>query len=94
MERSVSPETILCRGGRHYYTNRDNLRGAMAARLYNDRGYIRYEMPNASENAKRDLERAVDLHHQALALTLLNLSIISIDSQDYAQAIEKIETPY
>jgi len=48
-------------------------------------------MPNASENAKRDLERAVDLHHQALALTLLNLSIISIDSQDYAQAIEKIE---
>jgi Tfp pilus assembly protein PilF len=70
---------------------RDNLRGAMAARLYNDRGYIRYEMPNESENAKRDLERAVDLHHQALALTLLNLSIIAIDSQDYVQAIEKIE---
>jgi len=35
--------------------------------------------------------RAVDLHHQALALTLLNLSIIAIDSQDYVQAIEKIE---
>lgn len=70
---------------------RDNPRRAVEARLYNDRGYIRYEIPNESENAKRDLERAISLHHRALPLTLLNLSIIAIDSQDYAQAIEKIE---
>jgi tetratricopeptide (TPR) repeat protein len=68
-----------------------NPRRAVEARLYNDRGYIRYEMPNESENARRDLERALNLHHRALPLTLLNLSIIAIDSQDYAQAIETIE---
>jgi Tfp pilus assembly protein PilF len=67
------------------------LKRALEARLYNDRGYIRYAMPNESENAKRDLERALILHHQALPLTLLNLSIIAIDNQEYAQAIEQIE---
>ena len=37
----------------------------VAARLYNDRGYIRYEMPGQTEAAIRDLERALDLHHSA-----------------------------
>jgi Tfp pilus assembly protein PilF len=66
-------------------------RRALEARLYNDRGYIRYAMPNDSENAKHDLEQSLNLHHFHLSLTLLNLSIIAIDNQDYAQAIEKIE---
>lgn len=66
-------------------------RRAREALLYNDRGYIRYGLPNESENAKRDLERALNLHHGALPLTLLNLSIIAIDSQNYTQAIEQIE---
>jgi tetratricopeptide (TPR) repeat protein len=34
---------------------------------------------------------AVAFHHQALALTLLNLSVLAIDGQDYTRAIEKIE---
>jgi hypothetical protein len=63
MERSVSPEQYSAAVDAITTQIRDNLRGAMAARLYNDRGYIRYEMPNESENAKRDLERALDLHH-------------------------------
>jgi len=42
-----------------------------------------YEIPSESENAKRDLDRALDFHHQTLALTLLNLSIIAIDDGKY-----------
>ena len=69
----------------------DNPRRTVAARLQNDRGYIRYEIEGQAENAKHDLERAVAFHHSKLALTLLNLSVIAIDNRDYAQAIEKIE---
>ena len=69
----------------------DNPRRTVAARLQNDRGYIRYEIEGQAENAKHDLERAVALHHSKLAITLLNLSVIAIDNRDYAQAIEKIE---
>ena len=69
----------------------DNPRRTVAARLQNDRGYIRYEIQGQAENAKHDLERAVAYHHSKLALTLLNLSVIAIDNRDYAQAIEKIE---
>jgi tetratricopeptide (TPR) repeat protein len=70
---------------------RDNPRRPLAARLYNDRGYIRYGIPDEAENAKRDLEMAVAFHHRALSLTLLNLSVLAIDNQDYTRAIEKIE---
>ncbi|MGH7380395.1 MAG: tetratricopeptide repeat protein, partial [Candidatus Methylomirabilales bacterium] len=63
----------------------------IAARCYNDRGYIRYGLKNASEAAKRDLEHALDLHHKSLALTLLNLAVIAIDSGDFARAVEWIE---
>jgi tetratricopeptide (TPR) repeat protein len=69
----------------------DNPRRTVAARLQNDRGYIRYEIEGQAEYAKHDLERAVALHHSQLAITLLNLSVIAIDNRDYAQAIEKIE---
>lgn len=69
----------------------ENPQPPIAARCYNDRGYIRYEVKNDSEGAKRDLEHAVDLHHSLLPLTLLNLSVIAIDNGEFARAVEWIE---
>ena len=43
-----------------------------SARLYNDRGYIRYGLHQKDE-AKRDLQRALDLHCYHLPITLSNL---------------------
>jgi len=60
------------------------------ARLHNDRGYIRYGVKEQIDLAKRDLQRAIDLHHQSLALTLLNLAIIAIDASDFEAGIEHI----
>jgi tetratricopeptide (TPR) repeat protein len=60
------------------------------ARLYNDRGYIRYEVRDQVDLAKKDLQSAIDLHHGSLPLTLLNLAVIAIDGLDYGTAIEQI----
>jgi hypothetical protein len=43
-----------------------NPRRSLAARLYNNRGYIRYEMKDEEDAARRDLERARDLHFYEL----------------------------
>jgi len=58
------------------------------ARLHNDRGYIRYDLKDQLELAKRDLHTAVDLHHRALPLTLLNLAVVAIDESDFPSAID------
>ncbi len=57
-----------------------------SARLYNDRGYISYGLEE-KEEAKRDLERALDLHFYHLPLTLLNLGVADMDDGNYADAI-------
>lgn len=62
----------------------------IAARLYNDRGYIRYEMRDQVASAKRDLEMALDLHHKSLPLTLLNLAVVALDAEDFATATRYI----
>ena len=59
------------------------------ARLHNDRGYIRYRLQKADE-AKRDLQRALDLHFHHLPLTLSNLSVACLDDGDYQRAISHI----
>ena len=64
--------------------------GPKSARLYNDRGYIRYGL-NQVELAVRDLQRALDLHFAHLSLTLLNLSVIDIDREQYESAINRID---
>ena len=56
------------------------------ARLYNDLGYIRYELQKKDE-AKRDLQRALDLHCYHLPLTLANLGVACLDDGDYEDAI-------
>ena len=56
------------------------------ARLYNDLGYIRYQLQKKDE-AKRDLERALDLHFFHLPLTLVNLGVACLDDGDYEDAI-------
>lgn len=61
-----------------------------AARLYNDRGYIRYGLKQV-DLARGDLQRAIDLHFRYLPLSLLNLAIIAIDSEEWSAAIEKSE---
>ena len=61
-----------------------------SAKLYNDRGYIRYGL-NLIADARRDLDRAVDLHYILMQLTLLNLAVIDIDQERYDSAVEKIE---
>ncbi len=62
------------------------------ARLYNDRGYIRYgEKLKKKELARRDLETALDLHYSGLTLSLSDLSIIDIDDGRFKDAVEKIE---
>ena len=60
-----------------------------SARLYNDRGYVRYGLRN-NEEAKRDLQRALDLHFNRLPLTLSNFSVAEIDSGNYEVAIDYI----
>ena len=59
------------------------------AQLYNDRGYIRYGLQKKDE-AKQDLQRALDLHYNQLPLTLSNLAIAYLDEGDYESAIEYI----
>jgi len=62
------------------------------AKLFNDRGYIRYgDKSKKRELARRDLETALDLHYSSLTLTLSDLSIIDIDENNFKNAIEKIE---
>ncbi len=60
------------------------------ARMYNDRGYIRYDLAEQHDLAQRDLQMAVDLHHQSLALTLLNLAVLAIDSGNFSLAIDQL----
>ena len=60
-----------------------------SARLYNDRGYIRYRLDN-KEEAKRDLRRALDLHFHHLPLTLSNLGVAHLDDENYEDAISHI----
>lgn len=57
----------------------------------NDRGYIRYGDKATAKLAKTDFENAIALHFNNLPLTLLNLSVIYIDNEDYEKAIDKIE---
>ena len=59
------------------------------ARLYNDRGYIRYDL-EMKDAAKRDLLRALDLHAYHLPLTLSNLAIADVDDGNYGDAIAHI----
>ena len=61
-----------------------------SARLYNDRGYIRYRLQK-KEEAKRDLQRALDLHHYHLPLTLSNLGVAYLDDADYQSALNHIQ---
>lgn len=64
----------------------------MRAKLYNDRGYIRYGAKlKKFDAARRDLETALDLHYSALPLPLSNISILDIDKEDHEAAIRKIE---
>ena len=60
-----------------------------SARLYNDRGYIRYGRQE-KEEAKRDLQRALDLHFYHLPLTLSNLGVACLDDGSYEDAIGHI----
>ena len=60
-----------------------------SARLYNDRGYIRYGLQKKDE-AKRDLQRALDLHFFHLPITLSNLGVAEMDNGNYEDAIELI----
>lgn len=64
-----------------------------SARLYNNRGYIRcgHTSREAVDAGKEDLQKAFDLHHEHLALTLLNLGIVDIDEGNCEKAIERIE---
>ena len=60
-----------------------------SARLYNDLGYIRYGMQK-KDAAKRDLQRALDLHFNHLPLTLSNLGVADLDDGNYEDAINHI----
>ena len=59
------------------------------ARLYNDRGYIRYGLQKKDES-KRDLQRALDLHFYHISITLSNLSVAEMDNGNYEDAINHI----
>ena len=59
------------------------------SRLFNDRGYIRYGLEKADE-AKQDLQRALELHFFHLPLTLSNLGVACMDEGNYADAIAHI----
>ena len=60
------------------------------ARLFNDRGYIRYGSLN-KEDARRDLQTAIDLHFSHLPLTLSNLAVSDLDEGNYEKAISNIQ---
>ena len=60
------------------------------ARLYNDRGYVRYELNN-KDQAKQDLQMAFDFHYFNLPVTLSNLSVAYMDDGEFDRAIEGIE---
>jgi tetratricopeptide (TPR) repeat protein len=59
------------------------------ARLYNDRGYIRYGLSDESERelAIQDSRSALELHHRSLGITLLNLAVAAIDARDLDAAV-------
>ena len=59
------------------------------ARLFNDRGYIRFGLEKADES-KQDLQRALELHFSHLPLTLSNLAVAHIDEGNYSDAISHI----
>jgi len=61
-----------------------------AARIYNDRGYILYDMPDRTGASIRDLERVLALHHRTLALTLINIAVAEIDRNEFAKAIQHL----
>lgn len=71
---------------RHLASETDRRRNA---RLYNDRGYVRYGLNKRGE-AKQDLQLAFDFHFSNLPLTLSNLSVAHIDDGDFEKAIENI----
>jgi tetratricopeptide (TPR) repeat protein len=60
------------------------------ARIYNDRGYIRYSLKK-QDLARQDLERALDLHYTNLTLTLLNLGFIDAAEDDHETSIRRAE---
>jgi hypothetical protein len=60
------------------------------ARLYNDRGYIRYDI-SGKESAEQDLSMALQLHYEGMTVTLMNLSVIFIDEGNYSKAIDFLE---
>ncbi len=60
------------------------------ARLHNDIGYIKHGM-GRSEDARKDLQRALDLHPENLQITLINLAVSSIDLGEHKMAVEYIE---
>jgi tetratricopeptide (TPR) repeat protein len=64
--------------------------GRKRARLYNDRGYIRYGLQE-KEEAKRDLQRALDLHYYHMPLTLSNLGVAYLDDGELNEAMTYIE---
>lgn len=64
--------------------------GHEAARLYNDRGYIRYGLRKV-DLGKRDLQRALDLHYEHLPIVLMNLCVADIDEGEYDSAIQRID---
>ena len=59
------------------------------AGLHNNRGYIRYGLQKKDE-ARRDLQRALDLHYYHLPLTLSNLGVASLDDGNFEEAIGHI----
>jgi tetratricopeptide (TPR) repeat protein len=68
-----------------------NPRRPAAARIYNNLGYMKYDLKDHVEAARRDMERARDLHFFELPLTLLNLGVVAIDNGAFADAIQTIE---
>lgn len=66
-------------------------RRPLAARLYNDQGYIAYGIQDRVDFSRRSLERALNVHHYYLPITLLNLAVISIDLGEFAAAIAQID---
>lgn len=71
---------------RHLASETDRLRNA---RLYNDRGYVRYGL-NKRNEAKQDLRLAFDFHYFNLPVALSNLSVVHIDDGEFDKAIEAI----
>ena len=71
---------------RHLASETDRLRNA---RLYNDRGYVRYGL-NKRNEAKQDIRLAFDFHYFNLPVTLSNLSVAHIDDGEFDKAIEDI----